>query len=76
MSQPQSNKQRRAFAALRDGVCFVLLAVFVFALHHESLDYGLFMDDYAHYQQLRECDWSVRPIRSSTTRRAVCTVSL
>jgi hypothetical protein len=35
------------------------LAVLIGALHGRSLSYGLFMDDHAHYRQLRECGWSL-----------------
>ena len=35
------------------------LALLIAALHGRSLTYGLFMDDYAHYDQLRSCDWSL-----------------
>lgn len=35
------------------------LALLIGALHGRALDYGLFMDDYAHYRQLRECGWSL-----------------
>ena len=36
------------------------LGVVIGALHGRALHYGLFMDDYAHFQQLRACDWSLR----------------
>src|SRR4030095_14791751 len=29
-------------------------------LHGRSVTHGLFLDDHAHYKQLRECDWSLR----------------
>jgi hypothetical protein len=35
------------------------LAILVTALHGRALGYGLFMDDYAHYRQLRDCGWSL-----------------
>lgn len=35
------------------------LAVLIFILHGRAVTYGLFMDDYAHYRQLRECGWSL-----------------
>lgn len=38
----------------------LLLALLIAGMHGRSLRYGLFMDDYAHYQQLRECGWSPR----------------
>ncbi len=42
-----------------------LAAAFFFGLlilvsHGRSLDYGLFLDDLAHYEQLRAADWSLR----------------
>jgi len=35
------------------------LAILIGVFHGRALDYGLFMDDYAHYRQLREADWSL-----------------
>jgi hypothetical protein len=35
------------------------LALPIAALHGRALHYGLFMDDYAHYRQLRDCGWSL-----------------
>ncbi len=35
------------------------LTLLIAGFHGRALDYGLFMDDYAHYQQLRECGWSL-----------------
>jgi hypothetical protein len=35
------------------------LAIVIVVLHGRAVTYGLFMDDYAHYQQLRDCGWSV-----------------
>lgn len=35
------------------------LAAVILVAHGRSLGYGLFMDDYAHFRQLRECDWSL-----------------
>lgn len=34
------------------------LAAVIYAVHGESLEFQLFMDDYAHFRQLQECDWS------------------
>jgi hypothetical protein len=38
------------------------LAALITVLHGRCLAYGLFLDDYAHYQQLRECGWSLRDL--------------
>jgi hypothetical protein len=55
---PQS---RAGFAmAARPVAAVVSLAALIFLLHGRCLDYGLFMDDYAHFRQLRACDWSLR----------------
>jgi len=35
------------------------LAVIIAVLHGRCLSYGLFLDDHAHYRQLREADWSL-----------------
>jgi len=35
------------------------LAALIFLLHRPALRYGLFMDDYAHFRQLRDCGWSL-----------------
>jgi hypothetical protein len=43
----------------------VALAVIVLAVHGSSLRGGLFMDDHAHYRQLRECDWSLAGLTSA-----------
>lgn len=48
--------QRRA----RRLVAPACLAALIAALHGRSVSYGLFMDDYAHYRQLRAADWSLR----------------
>lgn len=32
----------------------------IFVVHGRALNYGLFMDDWAHFRQLRECDWSLQ----------------
>lgn len=37
----------------------VILASLILSVHGRSLRYGLFMDDYAHFKQLRECGWSL-----------------
>jgi hypothetical protein len=37
----------------------VLLGVLIALLQGPSVGSGLFMDDYAHFRQLRECDWSL-----------------
>ena len=47
------------YSVLRDAGAGLVLALLIFWLHHGSLNYGLFMDDYAHYRQLQECDWSL-----------------
>ncbi|MFO0839213.1 MAG: hypothetical protein U1D55_11905 [Phycisphaerae bacterium] len=39
-------------------IALILLAIAV--IHGPSLTFDLFLDDYAHFQQLRECDWSLR----------------
>ncbi len=36
------------------------IVLLILLLHGRSLGYGWFMDDYAHQQQLRESDWSLR----------------
>ena len=36
-----------------------VLAGLICLLHGRCLGYGLFMDDYAHFRQLRACDWSL-----------------
>lgn len=52
---------RRADRPSRWWILFALvgLALPIAALHGRALDYGLFMDDYAHYRQLRDCGWSL-----------------
>ncbi len=35
------------------------LAILIAGFHGRSLRVGLFMDDYAHFRQLRECGWSI-----------------
>lgn len=49
----------RRHPAARDTLAVGLLAAIIFTLHHQSLHYGLFMDDHAHCRQLQECDWSL-----------------
>lgn len=44
---------------LRRGVAVAGLAVLIAVLHGRCLDDGLFLDDYPHYRQLREADWSL-----------------
>jgi hypothetical protein len=60
MRPPRSSSSpvRRAVPGIAIGVA--ALAVLIFSLHGRALDYGLFMDDYAHVRQLRACDWSIR----------------
>lgn len=36
-----------------------ILAALILSVHGRSLRYGLFMDDYAHYRQLRDSGWSL-----------------
>ena len=36
------------------------LAAVIAVIHGGALRHGLFMDDYAHFNQLRECGWSLR----------------
>ena len=35
------------------------LAALIAALHGRAVTYGLFMDDHAHFRQLRDCGWSL-----------------
>ncbi|MBU0638241.1 MAG: hypothetical protein KKB50_05195 [Planctomycetes bacterium] len=44
---------RRALLAI------AALAALIAALHGRALHYGLFMDDYVHFRQLQQCDWSL-----------------
>ena len=55
------NQSRRARHPHRWWILFAVLglALPIAALHGRALAYGLFMDDYAHYQQLRDCGWSL-----------------
>ncbi len=41
-------------------VAVLLLGGLIALVHGRTLDYGLFMDDWAHFRQLQECDWSLR----------------
>ncbi len=43
----------------------VLLAVLIGGLHGRSLRYGLFLDDHAHYAQLREAGWSLKDLAAA-----------
>lgn len=52
---PAARTELRWFA-----LAVVSLAAAIFALHGRCISYGLFLDDYAHYRQLRESDWSLR----------------
>ncbi len=51
------------------GLCrFTLLAALLAAMllvHNGALRLGLFMDDLAHYRQLREADWSLRGLTAA-----------
>lgn len=40
----------------------LLLAVLIGGMHGRSVFYGLFLDDHAHFKQLRECGWSLREL--------------
>jgi hypothetical protein len=51
--------------AARPVAAVVSLAAMIFLLHGRCLDYGLFMDDYAHFRQLRACDWSLRGLTNA-----------
>jgi hypothetical protein len=46
-------------AALQTGAAIGLLAALILIIDGGSLNNGLFMDDYAHFQQLQESDWSL-----------------
>jgi len=48
--------RRRSIGSLS---AILALAAIVLAVHGSSLRGGLFMDDHAHFRQLRECDWSL-----------------
>ncbi|MCA9244975.1 MAG: hypothetical protein KDA32_13535 [Phycisphaerales bacterium] len=41
------------------------IAALIALLHGPSARFGLFMDDYAHYQQLRDSGWSLRDLTDS-----------
>ncbi|MBU0617933.1 MAG: hypothetical protein KKI02_09470 [Planctomycetes bacterium] len=55
------NYSRQTRQPYRWWVLFAVLglAIPIAALHGRALQYGLFMDDYAHYRQLRDCGWSL-----------------
>lgn len=44
---------------------YLLTLVLIAALHGRSLGYGLFMDDYAHFLQLREANWSLSELTAA-----------
>jgi hypothetical protein len=54
---PNTHASSRGVA--RGAAAVALLAALILALHYPSLNYGLFMDDHAHFRQLRECGWSL-----------------
>jgi hypothetical protein len=45
--------------AIQHATAFLLLALLILGVHHSALVGGLFMDDYAHFQQLKGSDWSL-----------------
>jgi hypothetical protein len=45
--------------ALQTGAAIGLLALLILIVHGGSLNNGLLMDDYAHFQQLQDSDWSL-----------------
>ncbi len=51
---------RPAWRASRVTLGLFGIAALIALLHGPSVGFGLFMDDYAHYQQLAESDWSLR----------------
>ena len=55
------DQSRRTHHTYRWWILFAVLglAIPIAALHGRALGYGLFMDDYAHYRQLRDCGWSL-----------------
>lgn len=59
MSAVGSHPANLRAARLRGALAVVSLGILIFSLHARALGYGLFMDDHAHFQQLRECDWSL-----------------
>jgi len=42
-----------------------LLSTLIFGLHGDCLGDGLFMDDHAHFRQLRESDWSLKGLTAA-----------
>ncbi len=59
MTAPSLERQSTFYGAFLDVLSCAVLALLIYALHGRALDYGLFMDDWAHFRQLRECDWSL-----------------
>ena len=53
---------RPTFLWLRHLGGFFTLAAIILILHGRSLHYGLMLDDYPHYSQLRSCGWSLREL--------------
>jgi len=58
MIPPEPAPPHRA-AAWQLLTAYALLAALIVGLHGTALRGGLFMDDYAHYKQLRESDWTL-----------------
>lgn len=58
MSTPNT-KTRGHWSPLGMVTAVVSLAALIYALQGQSLAYGLFMDDHAHFRQLQQCDWSL-----------------
>jgi hypothetical protein len=44
---------------LRGALCVAVLAALILGVHGQSSRFGLFMDDHAHFEQLRACGWSL-----------------
>lgn len=59
MSPVALSRLDRVVGVLRPAAAVGGLAILVAWLHGPSLGDGLFLDDWAHYRQLRECDWSL-----------------
>jgi hypothetical protein len=57
--RPAGPAARPRSSALPMAAAVVSLGLLILALHGQSVRTGLFMDDYAHFRQLRECDWSL-----------------
>lgn len=55
-----ADRARGLTAALRAGAGVVLLLALIVAVHAPALRLGLFMDDLAHWRQLREAPWTLR----------------